>query len=77
MRGQLLAAYGLLESEVGTSESWLFSSRPLQPDITTAVAWRFTNSVISDIVRAGDYPALRSFSKRAEALPEFASTPLD
>lgn len=77
VRGQLLAAYDLLESELGTSESWLFSSRPLQPDITTAVAWRFTNSVISDIVRPGDYPALTSFSKRAEALPEFASTPLD
>ncbi len=56
---------------------WLFASRPLQADITAAVAWPFTGSVLGDVIQAGDYPALSAFSQRAEALPEFLSSPLD
>jgi glutathione S-transferase len=77
VHGQLLAAYRLLESEVGSGKSWLFGARPLQGDITAAVAWRFTQSVLADMVRAPDYPALVALSARAEALPEFLSSPID
>jgi len=77
LRGQLLAAYHLLEAEVGHGESWLFISRPLQADITAAVAWRFTASVLADVIGAGDFPGLSKFSLRAEVLPEFRSSPLD
>ena len=77
VRSQVLSAYDLLERELGTGEDWLFGSRPLQADITTAVAWRFTGYTISDVVTAGDHPALCRFSERAEALPELVAWPLD
>jgi hypothetical protein len=32
---------------------------------------------VPEVVRAAKYPALAAYSLRAEALPEFASTPLD
>ena len=75
VRGQLLAAYRLLEAEAGTGPAWLFGTRPLQPDISVAVAWRFTQSALSHMVKAEDHPALSRFSEYAEALPEFASCP--
>jgi hypothetical protein len=33
--------------------------------------------MLPDIVAASDFPALSTFSTRAEALPEFLSTPPD
>jgi len=41
------------------------------------VAFRFTGSVVGDVVHAADYPTLSAFSARAEALPEFLALPLD
>jgi glutathione S-transferase len=75
VRRQLLAAYRLLEAEVGSGETWLFKDHPLQADISVAIAWTFTQSVLANIVAATDYPALATFAKRAEALPEFAAFP--
>lgn len=75
--GQLAAAYRLLEAELGLGDRWLFGDRPLQADVTAAVAWRFTNFMLPDAVAAADHPALAAFSARAEALPAFASSPLE
>lgn len=76
VRGQLLAAYRLLETEMGSGKTWLFGARPLQADISAAVAWRFTQSALPDTVGEAAHPALSMFSKRAETLPEFlASSP--
>jgi glutathione S-transferase len=75
VRGQLLAACGLLEAELGSGASWFFGTHPLQADISTAVAWRFTQLMIPERVSAADHPLLAAFSARAEALPEFLSTP--
>jgi glutathione S-transferase len=77
VRGQVAAAYDVLERELVGGERWLFGTRPMQADITTAVAWRFTMYRIADVISAAGYPALSAFSARAEALPEFASLPLD
>lgn len=60
--GQLLAAYGALEREVG---DW--PSTPLQPDITVAVAWYFTQHTVSDVVSAAAHPRLAAYSAQAEA----------
>lgn len=73
---QLLAALDLLEKEIGSCEKWIFNARPLQADISVAVAWRFIQSVLSDVVVKEKFPGLSAFSQRAEALPEFASLPL-
>lgn len=72
---QLLAAYRLLETEVGSGEAWLFGDRPLQADISVAIAWRFTQGALAEIVTAADHPALSIFSRRAESLPEFLAFP--
>ncbi len=77
VRGQVRAAYDALAREIGDGKHPLFAARPLQADITTAVAWRFTMYRIGDVIAAADYPVLAAFSARAEALPEFASLPLD
>jgi glutathione S-transferase len=55
----------------------LIGNAPLQPDITVAVAWRFTQHMLPGLVAPGDHPRLAAFSARAEALPEFAATPLE
>jgi glutathione S-transferase len=73
--GQLHTAYRLLETEVGTGETWLVGERPLQADITVAVGWRFTQLMLADRIAPAAYPALARFSARAESLPEFVATP--
>lgn len=76
--GQLRAALRLLETEIAAAHGgFLFGARPLQADITAAVAWRFARHMIPDRVDPADYPALAAFSARAEALPEFAAADFD
>jgi glutathione S-transferase len=73
--GQLLLAYQALEQEV--PDGW-FDGRAVQQDaITTAIAWRFTQHVIGDVVPAGDFPRLAALSQRAEATPAFRQTDYD
>ncbi len=77
--GQLAAAYDMLEREVaaGNATQWLMGERMMQPDVTVAVVWRFTQFILPGKVDPGRYPALARFSARAEALPEFVATPLE
>lgn len=77
VRGQLAAAYKLLEAEIGDPETWLFDDRPLQADISSAVAWRFTNGELPGVVEAERHPKLARLSERAEALPEFVKAPYE
>jgi glutathione S-transferase len=68
--GQLLRAYTVLEKE--TPSGWFGGDRPNQADITVAVAWRFTQSHFSDVVKGTQHPKLAAHSERAEKLPAFA-----
>jgi len=43
----------------------------MQPQITTAVAWRFSQHGVGDILPADDFPRLSLLSTRAEQLPAF------
>eukprot|EP01037_Dinobryon_pediforme_P007377 gene7375-7443_t len=74
---QLHDAFALLEPEVAKASPWLFGDKISQADITIAIAWKFQDFVLKDVVSAGQYPHLEAFSARAEALPEFLATPLD
>jgi len=74
---QLLAAYDLLEAGYAGADGWLFEERMMQVDITAAVAWRFTRSVLPETVPEARYPALCALSRRAEATPAFLAAPLD
>ena len=75
VQGQLEAAYRLLEQEVAAAKPWLFANRPLQADITSAVAWRFTQMELPGLIPAKDYPALAAISARAENMPAFLAFP--
>jgi glutathione S-transferase len=77
LRTQLRSAYGLLEAEARSGSSWLFGPRPLQADITAAVAWRFTQTVLNHDLDAALYPRLSALSLRAEQLPAFVSAPFE
>jgi len=77
VKRQLTSACRLLENEITSAEGWLVAIRPMQADVTTAVAWSFMQSLVPDAVPAGDYPRLCEFTARAEALPEFRSTPMN
>jgi glutathione S-transferase len=73
--GQLLAAYDALESSFRDQTPAVTSSTIDQAGITTAVAWKFAQEMVPDVVPAADYPALRAFAEKAEALAEFAAAP--
>jgi len=77
VQGQLNRAYRLLESEIVGRNPWLVTDQMMQPDITVAVAWRFTQHLLADAVEADDYPHLSAFSAEVEQRPEFVSTPLE
>ena len=74
--GQLRAAYDALEPLVDPA-AWLGGERMLDPDITVAVVWRFTQFILAGLIAPADYPRLAAFSARAEATPAFVATPLD
>jgi glutathione S-transferase len=77
VQGQAHAAFGLLESAVAKAGPWLQGDALTSADVAVAVAWRFGQYYNAVEVPASTYPALVAYSARAEALPEFASTPLD
>jgi glutathione S-transferase len=70
--GQLLTAYRILEREAPAD--WFTGEELMQPQITTAVAWRFTQYNVPELVVAGDFPKLSVLSARAEKLAPFIET---
>jgi glutathione S-transferase len=74
---QANAAFVELERAVANARPWLQGERLNGADVVVACAWRFGQYYDAAEVPAASYPALVAYSARAEALPEFASTPLD
>lgn len=75
IQAQLIAAYTLLDACYAEVDDWLAEGRPLQPDITAAIAWQFTRATVPDIVTLQRAPALAALSLRAAALPAFLAYP--
>ena len=73
--GQLLAACDGLEETLETRPLPVKTETITQASITTAVAWYFTQQMVTDVVPAGSYPALVALSAQAEALPAFLAAP--
>lgn len=73
VEGQLLAAYKGLEVEAG-ERSHIFTKLN-QASITTAVAWQFTQSMLSHIVIPSDYPNIATLSEKLEQTAEFKKYP--
>jgi len=74
---QANAAFRELEPAAARARPWLQGERFNAADVAVACAWRFSQHYDAAEIPAADYPALVAYSRRAEALPEFASTPLD
>lgn len=77
VHSQLAAAYRLLEREVDQADPWLCDQRPLQADITSAVAFRFTREMLPDVISVEAYPALAALSTQAEATEAFQAFPFN
>ncbi len=75
VRGQLLAAYSALDLELRRKPLGAGSKTITQAGITSAVAWRFTQMMLPEIVIASEHPALQAFSAQAEQLAEFVAAP--
>jgi glutathione S-transferase len=71
VRGQLLAAFALLEQEVQRRAVTATSSGITQAAISSAVAWHFTQRMIPEVVDAKNHPVLCALSDSAEKLPAF------
>jgi glutathione S-transferase len=73
--GQLVAAYVGLEAELARTPLALESGTINQAGITSAVAWKFTQVMLSEVLNEADFPGLAELSAAAEALPEFRAAP--
>lgn len=68
--GQLLAAYGLLDKQLGDSEALT------QASITAAVAWSFSQFTVASVVKADAFPNLQRHAERLEQHPAFKRYPI-
>ena len=75
--GQANAAFGELERAAESASPWLQGETLGAADVVVACTWRFSQYYTVTQISATRYPALAAYSARAEALQEFASTPLD
>jgi glutathione S-transferase len=75
VRGQLLAAFKLLEDDVKQRPLAFDSNAITQAGVTTAVAWHFVQRMIPEIVIAKAYPALVALSDNAEKTTVFKTYP--
>jgi glutathione S-transferase len=75
--GQLLAAYGELESELQRRPLAVTRNAINQAGISVAVALQFTQLMLPEIVNVANYPTLCGFSSQVELLPEFSAAPHD
>ncbi|WP_431700109.1 glutathione S-transferase family protein [Pseudomonas sp. BR20] len=69
--GQLLAAYGLLDKQLGDSEALT------QASITAAVAWSFSQFTVASVVKADAFPNLQRHAERLEQHPAFRRYPIE
>ena len=75
---QAHAAFAELERTAAECKTaWLQGDALNASDVMVAVAWRFGQYYNAKYILEALYPALVAHSRRAEALPEFVSTPLD
>jgi glutathione S-transferase len=72
---QLVAAVAALDGEQENNRLICDQRAINQAGITTAVAWRFIQMMLPNLVAASDYPMLAAHSAEAEGLPVFKAAP--
>jgi glutathione S-transferase len=75
--GQANAGFTELERDLGKASPWAQGEKLTAADVMIACAWRFAQHMTADEVLSPKYPRLAQHCVRADALPEFASTPPD
>lgn len=75
VRGQLLAAWRMLEEEAARQPLPATSASMGQAGISTAVAWQFTRQMLPGVLPAAELPTLAAYSRVVEQLPAFAAAP--
>ena len=75
VRGQLAAAWSLLEAEADRPPLPGRDGRIDQAGICVAVTWQFTQQLLPGVVDPARHPALHDFSAAAEQLPAFRAAP--
>jgi len=73
--GQLNAAVAGLEAELTRVPLSADERSITQAGITTAVAWRFIQEMVPQVVPASEHPRLVAYSAAAERLPVFKAVP--
>ena len=74
VRGQVAAAWSLLEAELAAPPAWLEGS---QAWLTSAVVWTFATKALPDSADASACPRLAALTEKAEATPAFLAMPFD
>jgi glutathione S-transferase len=74
VRGQLLAAYTALDSEI-SAHPRCYATVHSQACITTAVVWQFTQSMLATVVPAKEHPAIDALATRMETTSQFRKFP--
>ncbi|MBF6030468.1 glutathione S-transferase family protein [Pseudomonas sp. P115] len=69
--GQLLAAYSLLEKQLGDGEALN------QANLTAAVAWSFSQFTVASVVKEDAFPNLKRLAERLEQHPAFKKYPIE
>lgn len=77
VRGQVTAAFALLEEEMNKRPPVEVNGRISQAGLTTAVLWQFAQSMISDVIAPNACPAIAKFSVAAEKTEAFLAFPPD
>ena len=72
---QLVAAVAALEREQANNRLICDQRTINQAGITTAVAWRFIQMMLPNLVAASEYPMLAAYCAEAESLPAFKAAP--
>ena len=72
---QASTACAELEKIAARAKPWIAGTKIGAADVMIACGWRFNQSMNGKDIPAARYPALAALSARAEALPEFSSTP--
>jgi len=75
VRGQLRSAYDALEKDLQAQPLHGAGQALGHDGVAVAVAWSFTQMMVSDVVPAADYPCVQAFSAHCEQLPVFRETP--
>jgi glutathione S-transferase len=77
LRLQAQSGFAALEAELARVPVPTDEASLTHADVLVAVAWRFAQLLVPDVVPAEAHPALAAFSARLERLPAFEATPPD